>query len=219
MAEKYGEIPKDFKGRVGYYWLYYKWHTVAALFVITVLAVGIGQCATKPRPDYTVILYVNKSLPMGYAEVMGEELAKYSEDLNGDGKRIVSVIDTSYNANASDYNISQANSTKLAAELATADTLIFITDDPKFADLKEKTGNGELFGSYSFTPDLDGLAFNLKATPLYEAINTDNFYPKNLYVSVRRTEGLPLKKSEKLHEKARRCAEFVQRITEEKPVE
>lgn len=51
MAEVYGEKPKIFtKEWWPYFWLYYKWHTVAFLFVAVLVAMGISDC--MKREDY-----------------------------------------------------------------------------------------------------------------------------------------------------------------------
>ena len=52
MAEVYGEKPKKFtKEWWPYFWLYYKWHTVAVLFVMMLVAIGISDCARKEKYD------------------------------------------------------------------------------------------------------------------------------------------------------------------------
>ena len=56
MSEKYGEIPKDLKGKIGHYWYYYKWMIIAGICVAGLIILFLVQVVFKTRADYTIIL-------------------------------------------------------------------------------------------------------------------------------------------------------------------
>ena len=50
MAEKYGVVPKRFTREWwDYFWMYYKWHTIAIAFVIIAVTVTIVQKINAPK--------------------------------------------------------------------------------------------------------------------------------------------------------------------------
>lgn len=52
MAEVYGEKPKVFtKEWWPYFWLYYKWHTIAFVFIAMLALIGITDCAKREKYD------------------------------------------------------------------------------------------------------------------------------------------------------------------------
>ena len=56
MAEKYGVKPKIFtKEWWPYFWMYYKWHTIAILFVGVLAITWIVQCSRNVEPDLGIV--------------------------------------------------------------------------------------------------------------------------------------------------------------------
>ena len=93
MAEKYGVKPKLFtKEWWPYYWMYYKWHTIAIVFIGMVVAIGAVQCARKIEPDLSAV-YCGK---MSYSEqawsVVTNALAEDINDINEDGKKNIALM-------------------------------------------------------------------------------------------------------------------------------
>ena len=54
------EKPKTFKARLQNFFYHYKWVVLAAIAVVAVLAVMIGQAVTRVEPDYTLLLVTEK---------------------------------------------------------------------------------------------------------------------------------------------------------------
>ena len=84
--------PKTFKEKLQNYWFHYKWHTIATVFSVVILAVLVAQCAGREKYDYTVVLFSYKSCLDAQTQKVEEYLENYSTDLDGDGKVNVSVI-------------------------------------------------------------------------------------------------------------------------------
>ena len=45
---------KEFQNWWENYWYYYKWHTIAGIFVLVVLIITITECAKTVKPDLGV---------------------------------------------------------------------------------------------------------------------------------------------------------------------
>lgn len=194
MAEKYGTIPKDFKGRLGYFWDYYKWHTIVTLCVLILLAVTITQCATRVDPDYSVLLSISKTVPGEYVDQIENYLAKYGKDINGDGQVSVQIIDVSVSSSDPNPQMVAAQKTKLQAELAVGNAILFITDEEQFEYLDTQIG---LFQKLDFLKAKDSKAYNWNGSAFENAINTDGFFPKDLYFSMRVIKGSAAEKTNK----------------------
>lgn len=94
MAEVYGEKPKKFtKEWWPYFWLYYKWHTVAVLFVMMLVAIGISDCARKEKYDLR-LTYLGRTY---YDIQLWDETEKLLEedikDADGNGEKNIGLTD------------------------------------------------------------------------------------------------------------------------------
>lgn len=174
MAEKYGEKPKDFKGRVGYIWDYYKVHMVAALCVLALIFIALYTLSVRTNPDYVVIVAFSTFVTEENLEPLREFLQDHGEDINGDGEVLVEIINVSFNryvlthaqGTAADEQIRQGARVRLAGELRRGRAVIFITDDSYFDDLNAQF-DGEIFADISelvsLPPEAEGAHF--VATP------------------------------------------------------
>ena len=94
MAEVYGEKPKKFtKEWWPYFWLYYKWHTVAVLFVMMLVVIGISDCARKEKYDLR-LTYLGRAY---YDIQLWDETEKLLEedikDADGNGEKNIGMTD------------------------------------------------------------------------------------------------------------------------------
>lgn len=181
------ESGQTFKKRVENFWYYHKYHLLIGLAVAAVIAVLAAQCASNQSPDYTVILAMQKSVPDEVAEVMAREFEKYGEDRNGDGRVLVEMVNCSYNSNDTNNTRVMAQIGKLQAQLSLPDSMLIVTDPQYFATLDQQG----VFEEAGFLPNQDGKAFNLKETPMEQAVNalSANFFPKEFYLSKRKVAG------------------------------
>ncbi len=157
--------PITFKEKLSNFWYHYKWHTIITVFVAFVVIFGFAQCATKEKPDYTVITAFDKYLPLEVTSTIESELEKYAEDVNGDGEVIVHIYDVS---TATDRDAQMAQSTKLMSEMQRGEVMLLIVDDvyyDKLNGLDTFEANADLF------PDKDNKALNLRYSSLTDAIN------------------------------------------------
>ncbi len=75
------------------FWYHYKWHSIVALFLVFVIAVGVGQMATKTTPDI-YIMYAGPHYYENTTALMGAFKATMPKDYNDDGEKIVNILQT-----------------------------------------------------------------------------------------------------------------------------
>lgn len=196
MAEKYGVVPKKFtKEWWPYFWMYYKWHTIVAAFVLICVGVTIQQCATSPKYDLTAT-YVGTS---GFSEEtqnsVSEYIAQYTADIDGNGKSLPFFQQLVITENNQDAQYNYAMSTKLMLEFQNDCSYLFLMDST-YAENMLKPGS-----SYdgSFVPvsewasggvetdrlyPAEGTAFavNLKDTNFAKSLNLGD---RDIYIAVR----------------------------------
>lgn len=129
---------EEFKKKLSNYWYYYKIHTIVAVIVVICVAFMIKQCSDRVRPDMEVII-ISSNVTLSDDKVADIEnvLSKYTDDLNKDGRKVVSCNYMNMNQNQ-DAQVLYAMQTKLIAEIAGSDTALFITDDTYLDSLKEQ---------------------------------------------------------------------------------
>lgn len=114
------------------FWFYHKWHVVLGAVAAVLLASFVWELASKVEPDYTIALLSARVLPVGIGEALGEQLAPFADDRNGDGRVVVSVMEYGIyqdDGAASDPNLLMANMTKLMADVDMGESILFLTDD------------------------------------------------------------------------------------------
>lgn len=121
---------QEFHKKLENYWYYYKIHTIVAVLVIIVLAFLITQCAKKVDPDMTVMLVSKRvSISEDQQTKLEKVLSDYTEDVNNDGKKIVTVEVLNIDDENGDAQYSSAMRQKLMVEVAGTNNTIFVTDD------------------------------------------------------------------------------------------
>ena len=87
MAEVYGVKPKIFtKEWWPYFWEYYKWHTIAVLFVALLTGMTIYQSKTATRYDLKITYMGDKYLPDEVDEEFTSGLETVISDIDGNGE-------------------------------------------------------------------------------------------------------------------------------------
>lgn len=134
------------------YWYYYKVHTIVTVCVIIVIMVAVTQCSQHVNPDMKVIITSKTaSLTEDDTDAIGNAFAKYTADVNGDGKKKVECDFLDLNPKE-DVQEQEAMNTRLLAELSDGSTIIYITDDSMynllskqgaFQDIKQITKSGK----------------------------------------------------------------------------
>ena len=112
------------------WWHYHKWHVVtgAVLAAIGVnllwTALGIGEV----RPDYRVAYVGTNALPEDTAAALEAALAGLGEDLNGDGRIVVSLRQY---ASGGQAGMGVSAEVQLTADIMDGESYFFLLEDPE----------------------------------------------------------------------------------------
>lgn len=90
MAERYGEKPRIFtKEWWSYYWMYYKWHSIAVAFVLMLVTVGVTECVKRDRYDLDITYLGNTYYDDEMWNSALENINECIYDADGNGKTLI----------------------------------------------------------------------------------------------------------------------------------
>ena len=121
-----------------------KWVVIICIAAVFVGYCFIGQYFFTTKTDYNIAVVTPYYLPEDTVNALQEKLADYGEDLNGDGKVVVTLnvytldYSTDEAQTESDLYLSMAGTTKLSTDVQGALSSIFILYDPE--GFEENTG-------------------------------------------------------------------------------
>ncbi len=148
--------PKTPKSWLENFWYHHKIGFLIGVFSIVALTILITQAVTREHPDYSAVLVTETGLLPEEVDYLEGVLAKYGEDINGDGEVIVQINSLFLGGEA--YATQNANAQALQIQLITADTLLYLYD-PVYEDRLTKVGKD---GAYclldELTMDVEGVS-------------------------------------------------------------
>ncbi len=201
-------MPTGFFGVLKNFWYHYKVHTILVLFVCVALAIGITQCAQRPKYDAKVVLYTQNYFYSVQTLELAEYMEKYFTDIDENGEINVQILDCSHDKSGT-YDMTYTNSlsTKLNAVLAgDAAVQLFIVDKNNLEHLNTTfTSVDEFFVEVIPAPDA-----------LYSYLKfEDGSMPEELYIGRRVIEGTSLAKEKdvKIYEKS--CKQAIEKIKQD----
>ncbi len=160
-----------------YYWFYYKWHMLAALVLVLTIVICTAQCVMKVDPDYYVLFYARNYYTDEALQEVTDELQKYSEDLNGDGKVKVMAVNCTF----SDNDTQRINTVRQQALLQmTTDNTCFWVMDKSGVELYYNNDDIDIFAKPTGFSQYDSHAENadrFKGFDIMKKLNGDSeFY-------------------------------------------
>lgn len=160
-----------------YYWFYYKWHMLAALVLALTIVICTAQCVMKVDPDYYVLFYARNYYTDEALQEVTDELQKYSEDLNGDGKVKVMAVNCTFSNN----DTQRINTVRQQALLQmTTDNTCFWVMDISGVELYYNNDDIDIFAKPTGFSQYDSHAENaecLKGFDIMKKLNDDSeFY-------------------------------------------
>ncbi len=196
MAEKYGTVPPRWtKEWWGYFWDYYKLHTILIAAAVLFTAYTVGQCAMKEKYDLTItntghIIYSEDQL-----ESMEAAFSSLADDVDGNGEKSVFVNQINFMNNPGSEEYDYASQMKLDAEFSNKCSFLFIFDGSELNNALNRQGISELYVPVSdWAEDMpsedmlvskDGAAYAVKLDN--SAFMTENnIYCTDMYIVVRR---------------------------------
>ena len=170
------------------FWFYYGKFLIVGIISFIALFFAVRQCITKPKYDLKVIYFTYEPVIDSVTETLSAEFQKITDDTNGDGEVLVSVINCSYNPNT----YSNVMLTKLQAIISSDDeAMMFITDENSikyfdnirsdtvtFFEKDTKTLPEKYFNDLSFKPGskLTVSVRNIKGTTLDKNSSAEKYH-------------------------------------------
>lgn len=129
MAEVYGEKPKIFtKEWWPYYWLYYKWHTIAVLFVAMLVVIALVECAKKEVYDLRITYFGQSYYEESMWDTVENTLEADIKDVDGNGEKNIGILPLVIVDNKEYIEQNTASYLKHDAEFADGLMYLFIYD-------------------------------------------------------------------------------------------
>lgn len=129
MAEKYGTVPKKFtQDWWEYFWMYYKWHTIAVVFIVLLIAITVYQNITAPKYDLTLTYAGELVFSDEFSESLEKNLSPLCKDIDENGESSLMFSQLNISLDSGDPEYTMAMSTKLQLSLSEDETYIYILD-------------------------------------------------------------------------------------------
>ena len=206
-------VLKTPKEKFANFWHYSKWYVIFTIGITILIAVMVAQCVSKPNYDIKVVYFTYKQAIDEQTALIADYLDDYVEDVSGNGKVEIQVINCSVsNDNASVMNRNATYQKMQSVIVAEESAMLFITDDEseKYFDAMTDE-NGSFF-------DQNSVKFG---EDFYKATTHEVFgpLPEGLTLHTRRVSGTILESSDgsaKYFEAAKKAIENIQKSQKDK---
>ncbi len=132
--EVYGVKPKMFtKEWWGYFWYYYKWHTLGGAFAAFLIITSCVQCATQTKYDLQIDFISEYGLLQETEDALTAIVAENIEDVTQNGVNEAFVLSLNM-GETQDVQMMQAMQTKLMIEMGYSEGYVFIMTK-QYADM------------------------------------------------------------------------------------
>ena len=175
-------VLKTPKEKFANFWHYSKWYVIATVAIVALIVFMVAQCVSKPKYDLKVVYFTYTPALDELTEPIAEYIEKYAEDIDGDGKVNVQIINCSVSDGQGSVMNRNTTLQKLQSILVAEESaLLFITDekaDAYFENMSE--GDKDFFYN---TVKLD--------ENFYKEVKTKEAYgtlPEGLSLSCRKIE-------------------------------
>lgn len=201
-------IPKTPKEKLQNFWYHFKWHTIGGIALIAVVAVMVVQCASREKYDFITVVYTHTALESGRMEKIEEYIEQYAEDIDGDGKVSVEVVDCSFDDTQSNSQTNQAAIAKIQAMIAAEPkAVLYIVDEKGLNDLNALKEDG----FFDVEPLILGEDF-------YKACNGESDFqklPEELKISYRKIGGTLMEKDKTAEKVYKVCVKIYEKLAKE----
>lgn len=177
--EVYGTKPKKFtKAWWEYFWMYYKWHTIALVFAAAIITTSAVQCANSPKYDLQADYIADTLFTDEQKANLEQLLCENINDASGNGKNEAFVLHLDM-AESENVQVTQAMQTKFWLEQGFSDSYLFIGTEKYIRQLAAT----EIFEpAEKYFSGADGYYASLSGCEALENINIDT---SDLCVAVR----------------------------------
>lgn len=121
--------PKTFSEKISNFWYHFKVHTIFTVIFTLIIAIVITQCATRERYDFSVLYFAFTPAMDTQLDSVEEYFEKYAEDINGDGKVNVQVVNCSLTDDNRDVRRNTILTKVQSVLIAEYSTVLYLIDD------------------------------------------------------------------------------------------
>lgn len=122
-------VPKTFWQKLKNFWYHDKKVVIVSLLMVFVITVMTVQCATQEKADLKIVLFTYSPVMDEYSKKMGDYFEKYCDDINGDGKVVVKVINCSFDAKNDTRSYRKTKIIRLEQTITSEESaMLYITD-------------------------------------------------------------------------------------------
>lgn len=148
--EKYGTVPKRFSKKWWeYFWDYYKWHTIATVFALFLIAITVHQYATQIHYDTTITIFGGHGLDEELIKTVEADLEGIVDDCNGDGEKHVTVqqliTPSTAQTQINDAQYEMALASKIMVEFAAGESCVFLLSQDEVNKVLNDSANDGFF--------------------------------------------------------------------------
>lgn len=193
--------PQGFLGKLANFWEYYKVTVIVLAVCIAVITICCVQCASRQEDDLRIVIFSNHMVTDNQTAELEEYFESVCEDLSGDGKVNVTIINCTFETGSStaDYqNVRMQRLQSLIAGDQKATLFITTAETYKFIDGLDE---GDFLSDYIELKD-----------DMYDFVKVDMGVepPTGLVISTRRIEGTLFEGKEEATEYTNRAELFLE---------
>lgn len=112
------------------FWHYSKWYVIFTVGIIVLVAVMVAQCVSKPNYDLKVVYFTYKPALDDQTALIADYLDDYVEDVTGNGKVELQIINCSISNENSNVMNRNATLQKLQSVIVAEESaMLYITDN------------------------------------------------------------------------------------------
>lgn len=131
---------KEFHDKWENFWYYYKYHVIAAIFVIVMIVVFIHDKLQQVDYDYQIAAITENSLSEEQISGLEKVFQSIADDRNKDGEVHVQIMNyTISEDDNANYQVKMANQTKLMADFESGESMIFMYTDSVYETYKDES--------------------------------------------------------------------------------
>lgn len=203
--------PKTFSEKVKNIWYHDKYPILGGLAACIIIVILVAQCCTRVKPDLQMVVFSYTAISDASCDKIAALAEKYCDDINGDGKIKVQVVNCSFNENGDTqyrYTVMQKLQTMIAAG---SDTVLYITDEKGAAYFSDSNG--------AFAECFEG-EFKPLGSAFYDACKPDGSnvleaeLPEGLRAACRKTGAQVYKKEKHIKEYEAASEKLLEKFTE-----
>ena len=136
LKKKYQDVKPDVKRELTpaekrkNWWHYHKWHVALCVGLAVILGSIVWNALHQVKPDYQIAYVGTNALPDDTAAAVKAAFDGLGEDLNGDGKVVVQLVQYASSGGA-DAQTFMAAEVRLMADLTECGSYFFLLEDPE----------------------------------------------------------------------------------------